>query len=190
MPDDSDVFISYAHNDNRAPKGKDGWVTDFHRDLKDSLSLHLGREAIVFRDPGLGPMSVLWDSIQNKIAKSKLFLVVSSLRYHESPSCKKEVDFFVQNFGNEKNLTVIAGTSQQRIVKVGRTKVERATQYECLRPLLPKDFFVEDDMTGHIRIFKRGMEEYEDAIEDLAQSMSAAIKAVEASQRAVVTEQQ
>ena len=40
---DTNVFISYAHLDNRPrPQGQEGWVEEFHRELSDRVQELLG----------------------------------------------------------------------------------------------------------------------------------------------------
>jgi hypothetical protein len=58
-PFETDLFISYAHIDNRPlPPEQEGWISRFHLTLAGFLGQYLGRDANIRRDrkppPGAG----------------------------------------------------------------------------------------------------------------------------------------
>src|SRR4051812_20779813 len=48
---DPDIFISYAHLDNRTPtEGQKGWIETFHKALEARLAQRLGDPAVCYLD--------------------------------------------------------------------------------------------------------------------------------------------
>ncbi len=91
-----DIFITFSHEDNLAPAGEKGWVTQFREHLE-----------IWLRRRGLKGLKVWWDEeqlrgntdfdarIQGVLSSTALLLVLHSRNYRQSDYCHKELDWFV-----------------------------------------------------------------------------------------------
>ena len=66
---DYDVFISYAHRDNKESSDREGWVTKFHLDLQDRLGVVLGRDPTRWRDAKLEGTDDFGDEIEERLEK-------------------------------------------------------------------------------------------------------------------------
>ena len=94
-----DVFISYAHVDNRPPPPRqDGWIKLLHDYLESRLPQLLGRAANfqIFRDPKLDGNDEFAEVISNAFAKSAAFISVVSPSYVKSKWCLKELGGFCE----------------------------------------------------------------------------------------------
>jgi len=88
---ENDVFISYSHRDNLAPR----WVDRFHDALLAALKRKLGDDhTVVWRDPELNANSLFNQKIKRMIDSSAVFLVLLSRNYLKSEYCMKELDWF------------------------------------------------------------------------------------------------
>lgn len=92
-----DVFISYAHNDNVAPKDEHGWVDSFHAALYQYLSgkLGLGREPKIWRDKtGLKGNALLNKALADGVGNSLIFIPILSPNFLASSYCLGELKTF------------------------------------------------------------------------------------------------
>src|ERR1044072_7566482 len=92
-----DVFISYAHNDNMAPRGQYGWVDNFHIALYNYLTERLGkgRRAKIWRDrTELQGNSLLDEALANNVNNSLIFIPIISENYLASEYCREELRTF------------------------------------------------------------------------------------------------
>jgi hypothetical protein len=95
---DYDIFISYSHDDDTAPEGRTGWVTEFHDYLSHWLikKRHLKGMKIWIDDELSG--NTLFDrAIEDRISRSALFFVLHSNNYQSSDYCRRELDWFFQH---------------------------------------------------------------------------------------------
>src|SRR4030095_3955461 len=86
----NDIFISYAHADNR-----DGWVDAFHTSLENRLGV-LGVEARIWRDKKLSGADVFSDQILDQLKQSALLISILSPNAMRSNWCEKERQKFEQ----------------------------------------------------------------------------------------------
>lgn len=85
-----DVFISYAHNDNR-----NGWVTAFKNQLNDALIEQMGSKDVkIYTDDELQSNHPL-DRFVKAAGQSALFLALASPSYVNSAATKAEYQAFV-----------------------------------------------------------------------------------------------
>ncbi len=106
-----DVFISYSHRDNLAPR----WVSHFHEALHAALKKKLSDDHVaVWRDKELNANSLFNQKIKRMIDSSAIFLVLLSRNYLKSDYCKKELDWF---YSDEKGLGLSIG-DESRIFNV------------------------------------------------------------------------
>jgi hypothetical protein len=79
-----DIFISYAHADNR-----DGWVDAFHIGLENRLGV-FGVEARIWRDKKLSGADIFSDEILDQLKHSALPISILSPNGMRSNWCEKE----------------------------------------------------------------------------------------------------
>jgi hypothetical protein len=96
-----DVFISYAHADDRPFGGADkGWVTAFAADLNTALSQRLRGDAELWMDirelKGNAPLT---PAIMQALRETATFVVVVSPRYLASEWCEREREAFLHLLG-------------------------------------------------------------------------------------------
>ena len=89
-----DIFISYAHVDNRRDEEK--WVDQFSKSLKSCLAEQIGRDEVVaiWRDERLSGNEILHSSIVEACRNSAILICITSPGYMESEWCQKEYDAF------------------------------------------------------------------------------------------------
>lgn len=87
---ENDVFISYAHIDNRASD----WVTTLETQLRYKVSEFIGQDVSVWRDAKLAGNDHFDDVIARQVIASAVFVAVVSPRYVQSASCQKEYQSF------------------------------------------------------------------------------------------------
>jgi len=96
-----DVFISYAHDDNRVALGASvqlGWVTL----LAENLNVGPGvRRKDIFIDHLLQPGDAFAGDLVAKVEGSSVLVVLLSQNYVDSVWCGKELEHFVRSHGND-----------------------------------------------------------------------------------------
>jgi hypothetical protein len=114
-----DVFISYAHRDNRTPRYEPrGWVECFYLQLKDRLDAIRGADTSVFRDESEGRItgsSILTDTIRDALAECGVFIAVLSPAYFASEWCRRELTYFREAATAHGGLRI---GNKSRIIKV------------------------------------------------------------------------
>ena len=106
-----DLFISYAHADDKAWN----WVTSFAATLKDEL-LRKNRDFKVWWDTNLRTGEQFNLAIQEAIADSAAFLCILSPAYGQSTYCQDEVEWFRRRIHPTFGLTVGTLSRMQGIV--------------------------------------------------------------------------
>jgi hypothetical protein len=136
---DHDVFISYAHIDNRAlTEGQTGWIDQFHFALERRLSQLLGAESKLWRDPKLRGNDYFDDEITKKFPGTALLVSVISPRYIRSDSCLNELQAFCRAVQNTGGVRI---ENKSRLFKVVKTHVSREEHPRDLRELLGYEFY-------------------------------------------------
>jgi hypothetical protein len=98
-----DVFISYAHIDNRPDReGERGWVESFERALDLRLLKRFGREANVWRDPELARSQRFDPVIEAAVRDSAIMVSLISTSYLASDYCKQELEWFAAKAAQER----------------------------------------------------------------------------------------
>ncbi|HEY6342462.1 MAG TPA: toll/interleukin-1 receptor domain-containing protein [Bryobacteraceae bacterium] len=100
----ADVFISYAHRDNR-----DGWVTRLKDKLIEKLTPFLaGHTAEVWFDDRLRPGVYFKEEIQQKLKDTPIFVAVVSPAYLDSEfSIVNELDWFQNQPGSSEIIQLL-----------------------------------------------------------------------------------
>lgn len=90
---EQDIFISYCHVDNL---GADAWVTRFHENLEIALAQKIGRMGVVkiWRDKRLDGDQLFDETIATAIARSAIFVAITSNGYLASDYCRRELKVF------------------------------------------------------------------------------------------------
>src|SRR3954452_17313209 len=90
----TDVFISYAHDDNR-----DGWVLRLKEKLTEKLNPCLAGQVEVWFDDRIRPGEYFREEIQQKLQNTPVFVAIISPSYLYSEFCMvHELEWF-QNHG-------------------------------------------------------------------------------------------
>src|SRR5271166_2658080 len=166
-----DVFISYGHIDNQA-----NWVTHFHSVLETRLQELLGSDRVsVSRDGKLNGVDAFEDIIRQRVGSSALFISVLSPRYVASPSCRSELDWFVEAAKHGTGLQV---ETQSRLIRVVKTKLLQGTQPPNFSATLGYEFYEPDPQNPELfREFgsQEGMSRFDkfaDRLDTLAQTVA------------------
>lgn len=135
---DIDVFISYAHLDNRplTPEAM-GWVSEFHEALSTRLGEVLGKAPRIWRDPKLQGNDDFGEEIEQRVKGCAVLVSVITPRYIVSDSCRRELTDFLSASGDTGGTMV---GSKARVFKVLKTPVQ-ASMPPPLESLLGYEFY-------------------------------------------------
>lgn len=82
MKFEKDVFISYAHLDDKPlDEGAKGWITDFHKLLERRLEQAIGHELNIWRDERLTGNDFFGPEIVAQFPKIKVMVSIITPRY-------------------------------------------------------------------------------------------------------------
>lgn len=177
MPFDNDIFISYAHVDNKPFDNPQGWVDRFVDKLSLRLAQLLGGDPAIWRDTRLQGNEYFTGSIGDGISSTRLLLSVISPRYVGSPWCRGELREFCRRAIQTGGASV---GNLSRVFKVVKTHVAEEEMPEELRGLLGYHFY-EFDERGRAREFRQDDppnkdQRYWDRLEDIALDIVNALK--------------
>lgn len=110
--DTVDLFVSYAHADDKVPAGaRNGWVTTLVGQLKLVLQRKLGGTgAQVWMDHALAANQPLTATLRDRVSRSRTMLIVLSPGYVKSTWCQRELCDFVtaaQARGEAENIFAV-----------------------------------------------------------------------------------
>jgi hypothetical protein len=177
MPTENDIFVSYAHVDNKPFDNPQGWVDSFVKRLSLRLEQLIGKEPAVWRDTRLQGNEYFSGSIGDGISSTLLLLSVISPRYVNSDWCRGELKEFCRRAVE----TGDAGAGNlSRVFKVVKTHVDEHDMPDELRGLLGYHFY-DFDERGRPREFRpddppNKDQRYWDRLEDLALDIVKALK--------------
>ena len=138
-----DLFISYAHIDNRplTPE-QEGWISRFHRSLEALLSMRLGKKARVWRDDKLEGNDVFAEEIVEQFDRTAVLVSVLTPRYLKSSWCTREMGEFCDRAERSGGLVI---SRKARVFKVLKTPVDsEETLPQVVQGLLGYEFFTMD----------------------------------------------
>jgi len=148
----SDVFISYASVDDQPLSAeRQGWITQFHRDLEVRVEQLSGEPVKIWRH--LDPINTgsADDSILKLLPEVKALVSVVSPPFIRSNRCRAEVETFWQA---AERAGTARGSSKSRIFKVMKRPVPPADMPPPLSDIFPRlpgfDFFEVDPRTGRL----------------------------------------
>jgi len=177
MPFTDDLFISYAHIDDRPLDDVNGWVTTLHERLNDRLAMLLGSELKIWWDQREQANQYLVGMIGERVSNTLLMVSIVTPRYVNSDWCRAEVREFCERADQTGGIVI---GNQPRVFKVIKTPVQTEHEPEQLEGLLSYDFF-ELDANGNPREFRQEVGANKDLkywarFEDLAQGIKRAIE--------------
>jgi len=155
MPFTYDIFISYAHLDDRSPFGDEkGWIDLLHERLSVLVSQALGYELRIWRDGhNLQGNDQLQGAIGEGVAQALLLIPIISPRYVQSEWCNREMDAF---HAAEPPPQAAAPGFRSRVFKVIKTPLPdhlKNLEPEQVRNLIGYQFYGEDDSDGQLHEF-------------------------------------
>ncbi len=141
---DKDLFISYAHLDNKPLNPEqEGWVTRFHRTLEALLSMRMGGEARIWRDKKLSGNDVFAKEILEQFPHTALLVSVVSPRYLDSQWCKDELGAFCQAAEQSGGLEI---GNKSRIFKILKLPIDSEANLPVpMQHVLGYEFYTFED---------------------------------------------
>lgn len=187
MDFENDIFISYAHLDNKPLPSIDrmeGWVSNFRICLDTLLGEYLGRKPKIWCDRRLESNTIFPEEIIENLLKAAVLVSVLSPRYVQSEWCIKELKRFNQAI-KQAGLDRIANKS--RIFKVEKWPVDweaYPSEFADLKEQLGCQFFEQDDSTGKVQEFriefgKKAEQRFWLRVSDLAQEITKLLKEIQ-----------
>ncbi len=188
MKFEKDVFISYAHLDDKPlDEGAKGWITDFHRLLETRLEQTIGYDINVWRDERLTGNEEFATGIDTELIALKVLVSIITPRYLDSPWCKRELVSFYESAARNGGVTV---GSKSRIFKIVKTPVDKNVIenlpegiHKIFDEILDYKFYIQDPGTGKFKELNRSSwennsikQEYMNKLDDVVQDMANLIK--------------
>jgi len=122
MEFEKDIFISYAHLDNKPlPPDQIGWISRFHESLEAFVSMRLGGKVRIWRDSKLQGNDIFSDEIVEQFRKTAVLVSILTPRYVRSEWCSKEMREFCE--AAEKTGGVVVD-HKSRVIKVIKTPID------------------------------------------------------------------
>lgn len=184
MKFEKDVFISYAHLDDKPlHEGTRGWITDFHKLLQTRLEQTIGHELIIWRDERLTNNDVFGREIVAQFPTMKVMVSIITPRYVHSDWCRRELEEFYN--AADQNGGVSIG-NKSRIFKIVKTPVDKDLIedlpdqiYRIFDEILDYKFYIQEAVTGKFKelthsnwvnnaIQQEFMNKLEDVVQDIA----------------------
>jgi hypothetical protein len=155
MPFTYDIFISYAHLDDRSPFGDEkGWIDLLHERLSVMVSQRLGSELRIWRDGhNLQGNDELQGAIGEGVTQSLLLIPIISPRYVQSDWCNREMAAF---HAAEPPPRAATPGFRSRVFKVLKTPLPdplKNLEPEPIRNLIGYKFYGEDASDGQLHEF-------------------------------------
>jgi hypothetical protein len=179
----SDVFIAYASVDDQPViAGRQGWISQFQRNLKVRLEQLSGEPARIWQHGSPLGRSETQPELIGLLPDVKTLVSVVSPPFVRSEGCRSQVSAFWRAAEEGGILEV---ESRPRVFKVVKTPVEARDLPSDVAPLLGRlrsfDFFETDPETGRIREFDEAFGElarqrYHERVYDVAYELSQVLR--------------
>ncbi len=174
---DYDVFISYAHVDDRPSVGaQSGWVTNLARELETVLAQKLGREEDfrLWMDDELSRHAPITPEILKALERTATLLVILSPAYLASDWCRRERSRFLERVRSRSD----SGTP---VFIVERDRVEEGERPPELEEFIGYKFWEEETKGRAPRILglprpNPDQPEYYNRVIDLGHDLVAGLK--------------
>jgi hypothetical protein len=189
MPYRNDVFISYAHDNNKpVEEGGRGWVEQFERALYGFLGRSYGKVKI-WRDERLRGNDDFSEEIFAQFPDTALMVSVISPSYLQSKWCRDEASKFCEMAQQPPGLVI---DNKMRAFKV---IFQPVTNYDLLpapmRDALGFDFYVREDsrVREYDPVFGAEMKaKFHLAVKDLADDITDLLRKLDSAQAGVMPE--
>lgn len=192
---DKDVFISYAHLDDKPlDEGTLGWISDFHKLLEIRLEQTMGKSLNIWRDERLTGNDSFSPEIESQFAKSKIMIAIITPRYLNSKWCKEELYEF---YKAAQETGGVAIESKSRIFKIVKTPFDSEALIELpdnvqsiFKETLDYKFYYQDSNNGKIKELSRGsnvdpqiQQSFMDKVDDVVHDIAKLLKRIDNPQK-------
>lgn len=195
MDFEKDVFISYAHLDDKPlDDGTLGWISDFHKLLQTRLEQTMGKSLNIWRDERLTGNEIFGPEIESQLPKMKVMVSIITPRYIDSDWCRKEIDGFYKAAKNNGGVSI---GNKSRIFKVVKTPVDKEvieqlpeSIHKIFDEILDYKFYNQEPATERFRELRRGsyvdpkiQQDFMDKLDDVVQDIAKLIKQLNNSEK-------
>ena len=189
MPFTDDIFLSYAHIDDRPVDDVKGWVTTLHERLNNRVAQLVGSELKIWWDQREQENQYLVGMIGERISNTRLLVSIVTPRYLNSKWCRAEVAEFCRRADEAGGITV---ADQPRVFKVVKTPINPDHDIDELKGLVDFRFF--EGERGMEREFRQEVGankdlKYWEQFEDLAQAIKRAVESAQPETQAVAPDE-
>lgn len=184
---DSDIFINYAQiDDHPVLHRKDGWVSQFHRNLAIRVEQLSGERIKMMRYAGPEDPAQVSAEFLKRLPEVKAMVSVLSPPFVKTEGCRRGVEEFYQSAERTGRLFV---DNLSRVLKVVKTPIDPQEIPVSLAGLLTRlqgfEFFERDPETGRLREFDEAFGEiakqrYYERVYDLAYAICQLLKQLRA----------
>jgi hypothetical protein len=148
---DEDLFISYAHIDNKPlAEGLGGWIETLHERLHTRLAQIIGEQVHIWRDRKLQGNDIFAETLVTKLGRVAILVSILSPRYVKSEWCVRELNVFCRQAAQQGGLTI---NDKSRIFKVVKTYLPLQEQPPEIQNLLGYEFYDYDAERGRAKEF-------------------------------------
>jgi hypothetical protein len=192
---EKDVFISYAHLDDKPlSEGAKGWITNFHKLLQTRLEQIIGHELNIWRDERLTGNEVFAPEIVAQFPRLKAMVSIITPRYVQSDWCRQELELFYKAACKNGGISI---GNKSRIFKVVKTPVDKdeiekytGNIHKVFEEILDYKFYLQETATGKFRELAQGswvenriQQEFMDKLDDVVQDIAYLIKTLNKSEK-------
>lgn len=191
VPEESDLYISYAHVDDQPlMHEKEGWISQFHRDLEIRVQQLSGEPVKIWRQSHTTGTTDPDPKVLQVLPGIKAMISVVSPPFVKSPACRTEVTTFWESTGHERQEPQ---ELPSRILKVVKRPVDEREMPEDISDVFKKlngfEFFEQDPETGRFWEYDESFGpqaklRYYERVYDVAQEVSKVLRAMKESQSA------
>jgi hypothetical protein len=172
VPFTHDLFLSYAHVDDRSLDDSEGWVTSLYQRLMTQLYQSLGREPKIWWDQRKQENKYVVDKIGDEISDTLLLTAILTPTYANSNWCKGELKEFCERAVQTGGLEI---EGFARIFCAVKTPVE-ANQIPKELRMLERFEFYKTDANGRVTEFRHQKNVYDQDYWSKFYDLAAAIK--------------
>jgi serine/threonine protein kinase len=179
----SDIFISCAQLDDQPlSEGKEGWVSQFRRNLKVRLEQLSGETVKLSSYPMLPGDSSVDESVFKQLPDVKTMVSILSPPFAKSEGCRRGIEEFCQQTQRSGKFFV---KDRPRLFKVMKTPIDDGdlppSIDDVLRKLVAFEFYERDPETGRFREFdetfgEQARQRYYEKVYDLAYEIAQVLK--------------
>ncbi len=180
---ESDIFINYAAIDDQSIlEGRQGWVSQFHRNLEIRLQQLTGEAVKIARHTGMTGQTTMDGQILDHLPALKAMVSVVSPPFIKSNGCCREVEEFWRSAEQSGGLWV---EEKPRLFKVVKTPVPPHEIPPALAELFSRlfgfEFYEKFSETGRMREFDEAFgpllkQRFHERIYDLASEVSQVLR--------------